>query len=207
MELMTVKELQDYLGIGRAKAYELVNEPGFPVLRIGRSIRIPKDLLEEWIVERSNGRGWDSGQYVLDVTGNNQSLKKLFTCPSDLNNWTSLYSLYRNKKVKGVKQLKIESVDLRDNIIALYIAILREDIATPEQAFAAIEGLTITRIYNDKDTLDMIGMKEQGLGYEEISQIYGLTKDAVRRRIERYKKRTSQTAIWKGPAQIKISLV
>lgn len=54
MELMTVKELQDYLGIGRAKAYELVNEPGFPVLRIGRSIRIPKDLLEEWIVEKTN---------------------------------------------------------------------------------------------------------------------------------------------------------
>lgn len=97
---------------------------------------------------------------------------------------------------KEVKNLKVESsLDLRYNIAAMYIAILREDIATPEQAFAAIEGLTITRIYNDKDTLDMIGMKEQGLGYEEISQIYGLTKDAVRRRIERYKKRTSQTAI------------
>lgn len=54
MELMTVKELQDYLGIGRAKAYELVNEPGFPVLRIGRSIRIPKDLLKEWIIKKTN---------------------------------------------------------------------------------------------------------------------------------------------------------
>jgi len=48
---MTVKDLQDYLGVGRAKAYELVNAPDFPVLRIGRSIRIPKNLLEEWIIK------------------------------------------------------------------------------------------------------------------------------------------------------------
>ncbi|HHY14246.1 MAG TPA: helix-turn-helix domain-containing protein [Thermoanaerobacterales bacterium] len=51
-KLMTVKELQDYLGIGRCKAYELVNEPDFPILRIGRSIRVPKEQLEEWIVEQ-----------------------------------------------------------------------------------------------------------------------------------------------------------
>ena len=54
-DLMTVKDLQDYLGVGRAKAYELVNVPDFPVLRIGRSIRIPKDLLEEWIIENTGG--------------------------------------------------------------------------------------------------------------------------------------------------------
>lgn len=55
-KLLTVKELQDYLGIGRSKAYEVVNEPRFPALRIGSNIRIPKDLLEEWILEKSNER-------------------------------------------------------------------------------------------------------------------------------------------------------
>lgn len=54
-ELLTVKELQDYLGVGRSKAYEIVNAPDFPVLRIGRNIRVPKDLLEEWIIENVKG--------------------------------------------------------------------------------------------------------------------------------------------------------
>ena len=56
-KLLTVKELQDYLGIGRSKAYELVNEPNFPTLRIGRSIRIPKDQLEEWIKKSLKKKG------------------------------------------------------------------------------------------------------------------------------------------------------
>ena len=38
-ELLTVKDLQKYLGISRYKAYELVNMPDFPALRIGKSIR------------------------------------------------------------------------------------------------------------------------------------------------------------------------
>lgn len=53
-DLLTIKELQDYLKISRSKAYELVNEPEFPTLRIGKNIRIPKDQLEEWILEKIN---------------------------------------------------------------------------------------------------------------------------------------------------------
>lgn len=44
--MLTVDDLRAYLRIGRAKAYELVNEPDFPALRVGRSIRIPKDQLK-----------------------------------------------------------------------------------------------------------------------------------------------------------------
>lgn len=50
-DLLTVEELQEYLKISRSKAYELANTVGFPTLRIGRAIRIPKDKLEEWIKE------------------------------------------------------------------------------------------------------------------------------------------------------------
>lgn len=92
-----------------------------------------------------------------------------------------------------MKQLKIESVDLRDNIIALYIAILREDIATPEQAFAIISESAYR--LTDEDTQDMIKMLEQGMKLEEVGQIYGMTKAGISARISRYKKRTSQTAI------------
>lgn len=89
--------------------------------------------------------------------------------------------------------MKIESVDLRDNIIALYIAILREDIATPEQAFAIISESAYR--LTDEDTQDMIKMLEQGMKLEEVGQIYGMTKAGISARISRYKKRTSQTAI------------
>lgn len=46
---MTVKELQEYLGVGRVKAYELVNSSGFPTVRIGRKILVSRDGLEKWI--------------------------------------------------------------------------------------------------------------------------------------------------------------
>lgn len=88
--------------------------------------------------------------------------------------------------------MKIEpALDLQYNFAALCIAILREDIATPEQAFAVLEGKEIRTAYNDKDTLDMISMKDQGLCYQEIGEMYGIGGDAVFGRIKRYKKRTN----------------
>ena len=37
------------LGISRAGAYELVHSEGFPTLKIGSRIVVPKDKLREWI--------------------------------------------------------------------------------------------------------------------------------------------------------------
>ena len=37
------------LGISRAGAYELVHSEGFPALKIGSRIVVPKDRLWEWI--------------------------------------------------------------------------------------------------------------------------------------------------------------
>ncbi len=61
-ELLTVDDLRAYLRIGRAKAYELVNEPDFPALRVGRSIRIPKDQLKLWVARNVGGRAREDGQ-------------------------------------------------------------------------------------------------------------------------------------------------
>lgn len=85
----------------------------------------------------------------------------------------------------------INSIDLQYNIAALTLAILREDIATAEQAFSIIERRKNRTVYNYKDTLDMIKMTEQGLTYDEIGEIYGISGDAVYGRIRRYKKRTN----------------
>lgn len=86
--------------------------------------------------------------------------------------------------------MQIETVvDLSDNIAALVLAILREDIATPEQAFAVITNSKY--MLTDEDTEDMIKMMEQGMKLEEISKIYGMTKSGVIARVRRYKKRTN----------------
>jgi excisionase family DNA binding protein len=49
---LTVEQLQDFLGISRHKAYELVHTKGFPTVRIGRVIRIPKEGLLRWMDEQ-----------------------------------------------------------------------------------------------------------------------------------------------------------
>lgn len=77
--------------------------------------------------------------------------------------------------------------DLRYNIAAMYIAILRDDVATPEQAFAIIED-SVHKL-TDKDTADMINMRIGGMSYKEIAEIYGISDSSVIRRIKRYKKR------------------
>jgi len=53
--LVTVSTAQEALSIGRTKLYELLatGEIG-PVVRIGRSIRIPAKALEQWVEERTS---------------------------------------------------------------------------------------------------------------------------------------------------------
>ncbi|MCF6466383.1 helix-turn-helix domain-containing protein [Clostridium sp. Cult2] len=89
--------------------------------------------------------------------------------------------------------MQIESsIDLRYNIAAMYIAILREDIATPEQAFAVVSDSSVVKATTDEDVLDMIVMKNQGLTYKQIAEIYGSTDSNIYHRIKRYKeKKTS----------------
>ena len=45
----SVPEMAAALGISRAGAYELARSEGFPALRIGNRIVIPKDKLQEWV--------------------------------------------------------------------------------------------------------------------------------------------------------------
>jgi len=51
---MSVQELAAQLGVSLPKAYELVKQPGFPVIRVGTRILIPVDAFREWLVITSN---------------------------------------------------------------------------------------------------------------------------------------------------------
>ena len=46
---LTAPEVGEVLGISRASAYELVRSKGFPSMRIGTRILVPKDKLIAWI--------------------------------------------------------------------------------------------------------------------------------------------------------------
>ena len=49
-EWLTPREVQQMLGIGHTKAYELVTKPGgIPNVRIGRAIRINRRELTDWL--------------------------------------------------------------------------------------------------------------------------------------------------------------
>ena len=47
--MLSVPQLAKALGISRSGAYALVQSAGFPALKIGSRIVIPKDELLEWI--------------------------------------------------------------------------------------------------------------------------------------------------------------
>ena len=54
--MLPVLEMAAALGISRAGAYELVRTEGFPALKIGTRIVIPKDKLKEWVDQNVGGK-------------------------------------------------------------------------------------------------------------------------------------------------------
>ena len=46
---LSLKDVQQLVGIGRTKAYELVSTGELPAVRIGRCIRVNRGELDEWL--------------------------------------------------------------------------------------------------------------------------------------------------------------
>ena len=47
--MISVSQVAKVLGISRTRSYELVNEKGFPKIKIGTRIVVPKDEFKLWI--------------------------------------------------------------------------------------------------------------------------------------------------------------
>jgi excisionase family DNA binding protein len=58
-EWLTSSELQAWLGLGRTKVFELLNDPegGIPNYRIGRKIIIRRRDVENWLEQNRYGEG------------------------------------------------------------------------------------------------------------------------------------------------------
>ena len=50
---LTAPEVGEVLGISRAAAYELVRSEGFPRMKIGKRILVPRDAFLRWIDENT----------------------------------------------------------------------------------------------------------------------------------------------------------
>ena len=53
---LTVPDVGEVLGISRAKAYDLVRSEGFPSMRIGTRILVPRDKLIRWIDKQTEAQ-------------------------------------------------------------------------------------------------------------------------------------------------------
>lgn len=52
--VLTVKEVMEILGIGKRKAYELMDQPGFPCVKIGEKLkRVNRDAFFRWLEKAS----------------------------------------------------------------------------------------------------------------------------------------------------------
>ncbi len=45
------------LGVSPSSSYELMHEPGFPVLKIGSRMVVPKEKFVQWVEEHTAGGG------------------------------------------------------------------------------------------------------------------------------------------------------
>lgn len=43
------------LGVSTSTAYEVMHEPGFPVLRVGSRMVVPKEQFIRWVTEHTEG--------------------------------------------------------------------------------------------------------------------------------------------------------
>ena len=55
-DILTVKELMDYLAVGKNTAYELLKTKKIKSIRIGRVYKIPKSEVQEYILKSFNSK-------------------------------------------------------------------------------------------------------------------------------------------------------
>ena len=48
----TILEAANVLRLSRAKVYQLIEHEGLPTVHFGRAVRVPVDLLHDWLRER-----------------------------------------------------------------------------------------------------------------------------------------------------------
>jgi excisionase family DNA binding protein len=70
--LLKAGDVAKLLGLGRSKVFAMLAVGELPVIRIGRSVRVPRAALEDWIAEHTqhaSGRTGDAGPLFVGESG------------------------------------------------------------------------------------------------------------------------------------------
>ena len=51
--VLTMRQVQDITGLSKPKVYELAHTRGFPVVRFGRALRVPREAFLRWLNEQA----------------------------------------------------------------------------------------------------------------------------------------------------------
>ena len=51
--LLTVRDVEAELQLGRTRTYELLRSGSLPVVRVGRALRVPREALRRWVDEQT----------------------------------------------------------------------------------------------------------------------------------------------------------
>lgn len=51
-QVMDIKELAEYLGIGKSTIYNLIRQKKIPASKIGKQYRFSKDVVDSWLKDK-----------------------------------------------------------------------------------------------------------------------------------------------------------
>ena len=51
-KIMNIKELANYLGIGRTTIYNLIKKKKIPASKIGKQYRFSRDVIDSWLKDK-----------------------------------------------------------------------------------------------------------------------------------------------------------
>ncbi len=60
--IMTVEEVANYLRLSEAKIYQMARSGGVPAIRIGKSWRFKKDMLDAWLRQQTQDAKGTTGK-------------------------------------------------------------------------------------------------------------------------------------------------
>ena len=75
-DLLTMRDIQNALGIGRSTAYRLINLGVLKHLRIGKNIKVPKQFLIDFVTDScyNTGSGKSAVKKEVDTQNDGKSL-------------------------------------------------------------------------------------------------------------------------------------
>jgi excisionase family DNA binding protein len=51
--VLTMEHIQKIANLSKGKAYDMLHMAGFPAIRFGRAIRVPRDAFFEWLEKQA----------------------------------------------------------------------------------------------------------------------------------------------------------